>query len=176
MTLLREEVVPRLADLGVTPTLLSSTLQAVLAQRLCRKLCAHCRVEERPPPELLPALRAAARRLGKPEVSLYQPRGCAACRYTGYHGRVGLFELVEIGARQRDQLVKGVVGAELMHEHLARQRATLYEDGLSKALLGLTSLAELLRTLEPELRQVHSADVHPTELDHAQLPVPRADS
>jgi type IV pilus assembly protein PilB len=169
-------VVPRLADLGVTPTLLSSTLQAVLAQRLCRKLCAHCRVDERPPPELLPALRALARRLAKLEVTVYQARGCAACRYTGYHGRVGLFELVEIGPRQRDQLVKGVVGAELMHEHLARQRATLYEDGLSKALLGLTSLAELHRTLEPELQKVHPAELPPTELDHAQLPVPRADS
>jgi type IV pilus assembly protein PilB len=170
-------VVPRLVDLGVSPALLSSTLQAVLAQRLCRKLCALCRAEDdTPPPELLSRLRALARRQGRSEIVLYQPRGCSACRYTGYHGRVGLFELLEIGTRQREQLVRGLLGSELMEEHHAGRLPTLYEDGLGKALQGLTSLAELRRTLEPELLQAGTSRHGPIdELEHAKLPVPRAD-
>jgi len=170
-------VVPRLVDLGLTPAVLGTTLQAILAQRLCRKLCAECRVEEAPRSDRLPRLLELARRQGRGEASLCQPRGCRVCRYTGYYGRVGLFELLEIGTPQRELLARGQLGPELMQEHLARQRATLYEDGLSKVLAGLTSLAELERTLEPELLYPAAAAARgPVNgLDHAKLPVPRPD-
>ena len=143
--------IPRLVDLGLTPALLSSTLQAVLAQRLCRRLCEDCREEEASPVELMPRLLEVARRLGREEISVWRARGCAACRQTGYHGRIGVFELVEMGAEQRAQLLEGELGPALMSEHRALGRPTLFEDGLAKALHGLTSLAELERTLEPEL-------------------------
>ena len=145
--------VPRLVDLGVSATLISSTVQAVVAQRLCRRLCPHCREPEAPPAALVPRLRELAQRLGLGEVVLHRARGCGSCSDTGYRGRVGLFEILEFGPRQRALLLRGTLDGALLEEHLARREFTLYDDGLGKALQGLTSLAELARTLEPELLQ-----------------------
>jgi type II secretory ATPase GspE/PulE/Tfp pilus assembly ATPase PilB-like protein len=143
--------VPRLVDLGVSPNLLASTVQAVVAQRLCRRLCSHCREPHEPPPALLPRLLDLAQRLELGEIALHRARGCASCNDTGYRGRVGLFEILEFGPRQRALLLRGTLDGALIGEHLSRRELTLHDDGLSKALQGLTSLAELERTLEAEL-------------------------
>jgi type IV pilus assembly protein PilB len=137
--------VSRLVVMGVPPYLLASSLLCVLAQRLVRRLCVHCRQLGDPDPAALRLLRAA----GIVEVpeSLYQPKGCERCNYVGYKGRMGIFELLMMTSRVRQMLLDGASEADI--ERLARSEGmhSLLEDGLRKCSLGLTSLDELLRVI-----------------------------
>jgi len=131
----------RLRDMGVEPFLLSSTLLGVLAQRLVRLLCGHCK-------QPYQASAADCAMLGlapdQPPPTLYQPTGCAHCNRTGYSGRTGIYELVVIDRPMRTLIHNGAGEHEL--ETLARQRtAGIREDGLRRVLNGDTTLEEVLR-------------------------------
>jgi general secretion pathway protein E len=115
--------ITRLVDMGVEPFLVASSLVAVLAQRLVRVLCLECREEYDASPEELAEI---GLRAPQSPVRVYRPQGCAACNYTGYRGRAGIFELMLVG----------------MH--------TLRVDGARKVLEGITSVAEVLRATEEE--------------------------
>ena len=121
--------IARLVDLGVSDYLIASTLNAVVAQRLVRVLCPDCRE-----PHVLPATLAAE--LGmKGQPTVYRPRGCPSCVGTGYHGRVALFEVLEIDEPARERL--------LARQPVPGAPRSLFADGLDKALAGITSLEEV---------------------------------
>jgi general secretion pathway protein E len=132
--------VTRLLDMGVEPFLITSTLNAVLAQRLVRRLCPNCREAFAPTPEMLAAL-GADHPLERIEM-LYRPVGCEACGGDGFSGRIAVLELLVVDA-ETERLV--LARAEAREIQAAAGLTTMLDDGLSKAKAGLTTLEEVLR-------------------------------
>lgn len=132
--------ITRLQDMGIEPFLLSSSLVAVLSQRLVRLLCIQCR-------EACEADEQEKAVLGLPANEtqiLYRPVGCAACRNSGFQGRAGLFECIRIDAPLR-QLIHAGAGEERLLEQARTQAGSLQQDGVRLVREGLSSLAEVLR-------------------------------
>lgn len=134
--------VTRLLDMGVEAFLISSSLEAVLAQRLVRRICVQCRVESPVPPALRDKLQAlGARRV---DGNFYRGNGCEECRGTGYRGRIGIFELLPINAELRERILQRRSSAEIK---TAAQKTmiTMHQDALQKAAEGITTIEEILR-------------------------------
>nr|VFJ49504.1 MAG: type II secretion system protein E (GspE) [Candidatus Kentron sp. DK] len=133
----------RLTDMGVEPFLLASTLVGVVAQRLARRLCPDCKEAFPPGPTEREALGEAA---SSPVSVLYRPRGCESCRFTGYRGRMGIYELVVV-----DDTLRAMIhdrAPEYGMERYARDRGRgIREDGMQRVLAGETSLEEVLRVV-----------------------------
>ncbi|HTY99985.1 MAG TPA: type II secretion system ATPase GspE [Rhodocyclaceae bacterium] len=131
--------VSRLTDMGVEPYLLASSLAGILAQRLLRRLCPACRQAYEPD--------AAERRLLGPQAPgrLFRAQGCPQCRQTGYQGRTGIFELLEIDSRLRSLIHDRSSEASLRAAAQAGGMQLLRDDALRWLLAGETSLEEVLR-------------------------------
>ncbi len=134
----------RLGDMGVKPFLVSTSVQAVLAQRLVRRLCTDCRVPHEPAPS---ELRAAGLEPGRLEGrSLHRAEGCGACGFTGYRGRVAAFELLVLDGALRDAAFRSEPTPALRAQAERSGRLVpLRADAIEKALSGVTSLEEVLR-------------------------------
>ncbi len=134
--------ITRLIDMGVEPFLVSSSLIMACAQRLCRKICSHCKEPYDVPEPLL-------QRIGlKPEKGqvYYHGKGCNSCRDTGYHGRMGVLEALMIDDTIREMVVKGNSSDEIKNFAVKeRGMTTLWDDAVKKFKLGLTTLEEVLR-------------------------------
>ncbi len=139
--------ITRLVDMGVEPFLIASSLVAVLAQRLVRVLCKDCR-------ESYPAGREELLEIGvKPPdrpVQIYRPGSCASCNYTGYHGRVGIFELMLVDDDIRAMVSQNIDSKSIKRKAQQKGMHTLRADGARKVLQGVTSVAEVLRATEEE--------------------------
>lgn len=128
----------RLQDMGVEPFLLSSSLCAIMAQRLVRVLCEHCKCEHR-------ATQAEARLLDIEAASLiYRAGGCDHCKASGYAGRMGIYELIVVDENLR-QLIHEGVGEQALTEYVRTQSESIAADGRRRVLAGVTSLEEVLR-------------------------------
>lgn len=137
--------VTRLKDMGVEAYLLSSTLRAVLAQRLVRRLCLSCREAYTPD-----AAECQAAELGSEEaVTFYRPKGCPVCRETGYSGRIGIYELMSITPGLRKMIHDDVDEAELAAAAFAKYD-TLFKAGITRVRAGETSLEEVIRVSRRE--------------------------
>ena len=134
--------VTRLADMGVEPYLLSSSLLGVLAQRLVRTLCAACREQV----AAAPGERELLARLNLPALSsLFEPRGCDACNDTGYRGRTGIYELIVVDEALRRSIHDRAAEAALRDAARDAGATSLRADGARWLADGTTSLAELVR-------------------------------
>jgi len=132
--------VTRLQDMGVEPFLLSSSLLAVMAQRLVRLLCSDCKEAHEPSA----SERALLGLADDADVTIYRGKGCAKCNGTGYRGRTGIYELIEIDDVLRTAIHDGVGEQEMLA--LARERAAgIDADGRERILAGQTSIEEVLR-------------------------------
>jgi type IV pilus assembly protein PilB len=133
----------RLIDMGVKPFLVSSSVVAALAQRLVRVLCKKCRQPVEYPDSFLAGAGIPPERVaGK---SLYRAVGCDACRQTGFRGRLGLFELMEMDPVLREMSYRKASAAELRRQaRLSGGMTSLREDGIRKVLEGITTLEEVL--------------------------------
>jgi len=137
--------VTRLTDLGVEPFLLASTLEAVLAQRLVRRICRDCRVPVEDSGDVWTrAGLMASERAGR---TLYRGRGCPVCRGTGYRGRVGVFEFLSLDEAMREAIARGSPLAELRAQAVARGLVPLRTAGLQAVFAGETTLEEMLRQM-----------------------------
>ncbi len=136
----------RLIEMGVAPFLVSASVTAVLAQRLVRQLCADCRQAYVPDDVELAAIGLKRELLaGK---GLWKERGCPNCENTGFRGRKGVFELMEMDARLRDMAFRGEPHLKIREEAVASGRmSTLLDDGRRKVVSGMTSVRELLRVV-----------------------------
>jgi general secretion pathway protein E len=131
--------ITRLIDMGIEPFLLSSSLLGVLAQRLVRRLCPDCRGPGAPTPTELAAFPSLAGR------RVYRALGCPACKWTGYRGRTGIYELVVVD-RKAAALIHGGASEQVLQAHAHRSgAANLREDGLRWIVAGETSVEEVLR-------------------------------
>ena len=142
--------VPRLLEMGIEPFLLASTLQIVIAQRLARKICVHCRYSfEVDPKSLTGKSRAAAEQWGNGIITLYQGKGCDACGHSGYKGRTALFEMMVMTPQIQDLILAHASSQQLWAAAQAEGTHSMFDDGLEKVLAGVTTLDELLRVIEP---------------------------
>ena len=139
--------ITRLVDMGIEPFLVGSSLVAVLAQRLVRVLCPHCRESYTAPDH---ELRELGVRPGQGAVTLYRAMGCAACNQTGYHGRVGIFEIMLVDDEIRGMVSTNVDSKTIKKAAVAKGMGTLRQDGARKALRGISSVAEVMRATEEE--------------------------
>ena len=134
--------ITRLIDMGVKPFLIASSVQAILAQRLVRRICSACKEPFRYDRKSLMSLGL------KPEevknVTFYHGAGCQRCRNTGYRGRTAIFELMELDNTLRDMTFRREPLAELRKHAHAAGMVTLREDGVRKVLGGATTIAEVL--------------------------------
>jgi general secretion pathway protein E len=132
--------VTRLQDIGIEPYLLSSSMVAMLAQRLVRVLCTQCRTAA---PATAPECAALGLDASDPPT-LYHPVGCEHCNGSGYRGRTGIYELIHIDETLREMIHRGASELE-MERHAHARTDSLLADGRHKVLEGITSVNELLR-------------------------------
>jgi type II secretory ATPase GspE/PulE/Tfp pilus assembly ATPase PilB-like protein len=132
--------VVRLIEMGVEPFLVSATLVGVLAQRLVRRLCDHCKKEK----PLDDAFKPLVEHYNFDATSVYGPVGCGKCHGIGYRGRVGIFETLMINDPLRSLIVDKADAATLRKVAMEQGLVTLMQDGLEKVKEGITSLDELL--------------------------------
>lgn len=143
--------IPRLVDMGIEPFLLASTLEVVIAQRLVRKICNHCRYSlqaSQAVKNLPPSAQIVARYFSRDD-SVYGGKGCSVCNNTGYSGRTSLFEFIEITPQMQDLITKNPSSRDI--EKIARKQGDkpMFEDGVEKVKSGLTTIAEVVRVVEP---------------------------
>jgi general secretion pathway protein E len=136
---------PRLLDLGIEGYLLRSTLRAVIAQRLVRQLCERCKSQKTlTEADLSDDPRLAT--LGfQPGETLHVPCGCERCGGTGYRGRLGVFEVLELDSALRDLIGEKTDGLKIDQAAIRGGMTTMLDDGIAKCRAGLTSPAEILR-------------------------------
>jgi general secretion pathway protein E/type IV pilus assembly protein PilB len=135
--------IARLQDIGVKPFLVASSIRAVLAQRLIRNVCEHCREEHKPTATELKLLGSAAEQFSS--IQLYRGRGCNKCALTGYTGRAGIFEIFVINDEIQRMIFEKISAVEIRQRARELGMRTLREDGLRKVVMGITTLDEVLR-------------------------------
>ena len=145
--------VPRLIDMKIAPFLVAAVLNVILAQRLVRKICLDCIESFIPSEDLIESIRRQVKELSlsadfKPPKVLYRGRGCLNCGKTGYSGRFGIFEVLNIDETVRKEIVNPNFSLDNLIT-IAKKRGmiTMFEDGLIKAGMGTTTIEEVLRVI-----------------------------
>jgi general secretion pathway protein E len=138
--------VTRLVDMQVEPFLVASSLLAVLAQRLVRTICSHCK-------EQYPANDEELHEIGlslRDTKFLFRGKGCDHCQHTGYRGRIGIFELMLLNDEIRACIMSNADAATIKNKAREFGMKTLREDGALKVIAGITTVAEVTRTTQEE--------------------------
>lgn len=135
--------IARLLDLGLEPFLITATLEAVVAQRLVRRICANCKSEYRPTEEQLMELALRSQDVG--DQSFFYGKGCDYCNNTGYRGRLGIYELMVLDDDMRELIMRRASTSVLRQEAVKRGMRTLRESGLLAIYDGITTLDEVVR-------------------------------
>jgi type IV pilus assembly protein PilB len=141
--------ITRLADIGVQPFLIASSVIAIMAQRLIRIVCPKCKERDNPPEDeilaagLTPAQAKAA--------TFFRGRGCSYCNHTGYRGRKGIFEMMKLNSSIREMTFNREPTQAIRRQARLLGMRTLLEDGVAKAVAGLTTLEEVLTICQSEL-------------------------
>jgi len=138
--------ITRLVDMGVKPFLVAASVQAVLAQRLLRVVCKHCRQKYEPTPTELRSVGIDPGRVG--EAAFYRAEGCEQCGHSGYRGRLGIYELLQMDNTLREMTFRGEPMVRLrQYAWQSGGMSTLLQDGVRKVLQGHTTIPELLRVV-----------------------------
>lgn len=139
--------ISRLLDLGLKPYVIATALEGIIAQRLVRKICEHCREADTPSPVLLARLGPL---FSQGNITTYKGKGCSHCHGSGYKGRIGLYEVLVFNDQMRHLIASDATILDITN--LAQQvgTASLIEDGRDKVNQGLTTIDELLRVLGPQ--------------------------
>jgi general secretion pathway protein E len=137
--------VTRLLEMGVEDYLLTSTVNGILAQRLVRRLCPHCRAAYQPLPEVAAKLAKVA---GSAPITLYHPVGCDQCSVTGYRGRLVITEVLLMTDAVRQAVLRHATATDIQRIAIDEGMITMYDDGLRKALDGRTTVEEVMRVAE----------------------------
>jgi general secretion pathway protein E len=137
----------RLQDMGVEPFLISSSLLAVLAQRLVRVLCHECK-EVHVPDETEQSLLGISN-VNEEYSGIYRAKGCEHCNYTGYRGRTGIYELVVIDEKMRS-MIHANAGEQEIEKYARVLGPSIRDDGKRKILEGITTIEEVLRKTREE--------------------------
>lgn len=128
--------IPRLVDMGVEPFLISSSLVGVVAQRLVRVICPHCKQAYEP-------TLAEIRVIGRPVERLYRGVGCSMCGGRGYFGRVSVHEILVVDDEIRTLIIQHAPSKQILDAALRKGMIPMAEDGIEKAIQGITTLEEV---------------------------------
>lgn len=130
----------RLSDMGIEPFLVGSSIIGIVGQRLVRKVCMNCATEYDPPKEFL-------ERIGKVDESVrfVHGEGCEECHFTGYSGRIGIYEVLKINSKLRELIIKGANVEDIRNYAVQNGFRTMFDSGLKLAKMGITTLEEVLR-------------------------------
>jgi len=135
--------IPRLIDMGIKPYMVASSVQAIMAQRLIRTICSNCKQPYDYPERQLRAVGLDPDDIEG--ITLYRGGGCNRCSGSGYHGRLGIFELMEMNAELRNLTFAKAATGEIREKARSYGMLTLMEDGLRKIIQGVTTIDEVLR-------------------------------
>ena len=136
--------IPRLLDLNIKPNVMAGNVIGIIAQRLVRKLCPHCKREATPSP-------VEARLLGLAEgesLRIYRPVGCKACEMHGYQGRMAIFELLKFDKGLDELIIKGASVNEMERHAVSRGFVGMAADGLRRVREGITTVDEVSRVVD----------------------------
>lgn len=133
----------RLIEMGVEPFLIAASVIGVIAQRLARRICPNCKEPYKYPPEVLMRFGVTPEELDGKE--LYRGRGCEQCRFTGYRGRIGIFEVFVMNTEIADLILRRAPLSEIRDAAIASGMTTLLQDGWRKVLAGISTPVEILR-------------------------------
>jgi type IV pilus assembly protein PilB len=137
------ETISRLMNMGIEPFLVATAVHLICAQRLVRRICLECREEVPLPPQAL--LEAGFTQEESKRVKIFKGKGCATCNGTGYKGRAGLYEVMEVDDEIRELILVGASAVELKKKAIERGMITLRRSGLIKVMDGITTLEEVAR-------------------------------
>ncbi len=140
--------VTRLLDMGVEDYLITSTVNCIMAQRLVRRLCDHCKTPYKVMPEVVQEMGVAS--LVPDASTLWHAGGCDECNHTGFHGRMGIHELLVVDDEVRRLVLAHATAGEIQKAALAAGMTTMYLDGAVKAFAGLTTIEEVLRVTQED--------------------------
>ncbi|MCU1384947.1 MAG: type secretion system protein GspE [Acidobacteria bacterium] len=146
-------VVTRLMDIGAESYVIASALVGVVAQRLVRRLCVHCRRQYTPPADVLRSLNIAE--ADAAAIPFYKAVGCDQCNHTGYRGRIGIYEVMRVTDKLRRLITVKSTEDQLREAAVSGGMITLGEDGLAKVKSGITTPEELLRVVT-EVREMRT--------------------
>jgi len=144
---------PRLINMGVEPFLITSSVNVIMAQRLVRRICPACKHEIKLPEAIMKEVADEINKAESKEIAIYKDKplkfyegkGCTECGGDGYKGRIGLYEVLEMSEKIEDLAVKKMPASEIQKQAVAEGMITMKQDGILKALQGLTTLDEVLR-------------------------------
>ncbi len=148
---------PRLLDLGAENFLLVSTMNAILGQRIVRKICEHCKESYVPPSQVMEEiknilgnlfLKPAVSQDGQAEIKLYKGKGCSECGDSGYLGRIGIFELLPMSEKISHLVLERSDSESIEKQAVSEGMITMKQDGYLKVLQGITSIEEVLRVAQ----------------------------
>lgn len=150
------ETLERLLNMGLPPYILASAIDIIIAQRLVRKLCPHCAekyMADESQNEIIRWMMQdigidAVARANKGGYTLHRPKGCEHCGYTGYKGRMGIYEVLHINDPIRKLIRDGASPSEILVEARKNDLILMREDGVLKAMRGKTSLEEVFSVID----------------------------
>ena len=145
--------IPRLIDMGIEPFLLTASMNAIMAQRLVRKICQSCKKTIPVAEEIKKMIQNDLKGIPKDEeagidlknIKLYVGQGCKLCGDTGYTGRVAIFEVLPLSEKIRDLVLEHGSGSKLRDQATAEGMISMKQDGLIKVVKGQTTLEEIIR-------------------------------
>lgn len=146
------DTLDRLVNMWLKPYILASALDTIIAQRLVRKICEHCKVEKEKTPEEIDLVETMMEETGMSKlfaknIKLYEWEGCEECNHSWYAGRVGIYEIIALNSNIRDMIRKWVTTDTIIKEARRTDLITMKEDGILKALRWFTTIEEILRVV-----------------------------
>ncbi|MBI2609985.1 type II/IV secretion system protein [Candidatus Giovannonibacteria bacterium] len=139
---------PRLLDLGIEPYLITATVNVIIAQRLVRKICEKCKIKHVFTKYELKYLdRISGKTSFDKDAQTYRGQGCDDCNYSGYFGRIGIYEVFEMDETVREAMLKRSSAFEIKKTAIARGMKTMVDDGFDKVKEGITTVEEVLRVI-----------------------------
>ncbi len=144
--------IPRLVDMNIEPFLLNSSLNLILAQRLARRICDSCKKEISPSPDQLKLVKNELDKMPREEkakitskIKFYEGKGCKDCSNTGYKGRIGIYEVLEVSREIKELTAKEGSSSQIEESAVKNGMTTMVQDGILKAINGLTTIEEVWR-------------------------------
>jgi len=146
------QAIPRLMDMGAEPFLLSSTLTAIVAQRICRLVCPECKEKYEPSPEVQKDIKETLGVLlpksQSEKITLVRGKGCPECNGTGYFGRIGIFEVLPVTEKIARLVIERAAGFDVEKTAVEEGMIKLKQDGYLKVVEGITTMEEVLRVAQ----------------------------